>query len=1316
MLRPPTASIAPSVLVFSRRALPFHLVVAVSRSRVFVIAVVTSIGLAAAGFLWSGARFGWTASERPSRLQADLARRIAPRVDVVKAAAVRAAALGDLVDAATTSRDRVAELFRRLSALHPTADAASVTIWIPTGSRPDHRALAWTDGPSENIGPGTLELAPMLFAAAGAGGLRLVYLQPIMQADRRVGVAAAEVILSTASIPGPSHRIPLVGSLAGPVPVVALDGVNATPRGGDLRVSADDGTALFDVTVAPDQLSASITTFRWRVIAVALIPWSIVVAGLFTAALRRRCAGRTAVQWLAWTAVLVLGVAALTYAVCTVLQLSAIPDVWLDAVWALAALATAAFVGGDALRRVTPLHAHRSPLQFVAQQLLAGVFLAGGVGVTEWLWQHRVNPASIEQWNLPVLPSSIPVALTLISLLLSQIATAWLAASALGLMASRWRIARSASRLMVAVALWLVPLLVWLAIMPRHAGWPLATALVVAAALAAFGVFANPLRRHYRHSSEVRRMVLLFAALFAPVLAAYPLAAASADQATRALIERDYGPATQAAQQPESLMAALTQVRENIDSMTDLPDLLREAGATVSGTELGFRVWNRTSLARGWIPSQIELYGPARTLVSKFAFNVPEVGILAPAAERTWPGTGCEWDAFGGVARLGAGERRMLHAERQLCGAGGEFLGAVVVRIVPDYRTLPFVASANPYYDAVGASDRPRADTRVSDLQVVVYGWSLRPIFVSGRTAWPLDQPIADQVYRSRQSFWTDRTLEERTHHVFFMNDRGGIYAVGYPSPTTLQHATRLAESAAILLLLFLIYLASTAIRWPAISSSAPPLGRLLAEIRSSFHRKLLLYFIAAAVLPVIVFAVAFGADMTSRLRADVEAEAGSVVLMARRVLDELSAAQGQNSESRPMPTDDVMVWTRQVVDQDVNLFEGSELRATSQRDLFTSRLLPTRTLATVYQRIAFEQRPVFVAADQLGAFRYLVAAAPVPGLGRDVILTVPLASRQREIERQIDELTQGVLTGAVALVLFAAALGASVAGRVSNPIARLTRATRLVAAGRFDEKLVADTEDELGRLVQDFNTMTQVLLAQRAELARTNQLKAWAEMSRQVAHDIKNPLTPIQLAAEHLQRVHDDAKRPLGAVVDQCLTTVLGQVKLLRKIASEFSTFAGSPTPRFESVSIAHLLETIVEPYRPTLPAHTKLVLSVDSGLPSVQTDRTLLARALTNLVENALQAMPTGGTLTVSAGRTSESIQIQLADTGVGMDQEGVRRAFEPYFSTKTAGSGLGLANARRNIELCGGQIELASSPGEGTIVTVTVPLDRRAAPGPS
>jgi nitrogen fixation/metabolism regulation signal transduction histidine kinase len=213
--------------------------------------------------------------------------------------------------------------------------------------------------------------------------------------------------------------------------------------------------------------------------------------------------------------------------------------------------------------------------------------------------------------------------------------------------------------------------------------------------------------------------------------------------------------------------------------------------------------------------------------------------------------------------------------------------------------------------------------------------------------------------------------------------------------------------------------------------------------------------------------------------------------------------------------------------------------------------------------------------------------------------------------------------------------------------------------------------------------------------------------MARQVAHEIKNPLTPIQLAAEHLQRVHEDQQRPLGPVFDQCLTTIMRQVRLLRQIASEFSSFAGQVKPRFAAVNVPDLVSDVVGPYRPGLPEQIRVNVDVPGDLPAVWVDRTLIARALTNLVENAVQAMPGGGQLSVGARDAGEGVVITVADTGVGMDAEAVRRAFEPYFSTKTAGSGLGLANAKRNIELCGGAIEIESAPGAGAKVTVTLPV---------
>jgi nitrogen fixation/metabolism regulation signal transduction histidine kinase len=212
--------------------------------------------------------------------------------------------------------------------------------------------------------------------------------------------------------------------------------------------------------------------------------------------------------------------------------------------------------------------------------------------------------------------------------------------------------------------------------------------------------------------------------------------------------------------------------------------------------------------------------------------------------------------------------------------------------------------------------------------------------------------------------------------------------------------------------------------------------------------------------------------------------------------------------------------------------------------------------------------------------------------------------------------------------------------------------------------------------------------------------------MARQVAHEIKNPLTPIQLSAEHLARVHADRGRPLGPVFDQCVTTILGQVRLLRQIAGEFSNFAASPTPQIVRIDVPAFLDEIVAPYRGS-ETHIRTEVRAAADVPAMAADRTLLARALTNIIENSRQAMPSGGAIVVSAERGPGAfVTIAVSDTGVGMDAAAQARAFDPYFSTKTGGSGLGLPNAKRNVELCGGTLRLASAPGQGTTITAELP----------
>jgi signal transduction histidine kinase len=941
-----------------------------------------------------------------------------------------------------------------------------------------------------------------------------------------------------------------------------------------------------------------------------------------------------------------------------------------------------------------------APIRFVLEQLTAGVLVAASVAGTAWLVARRIQPDRLSSWSSTIFPIDPAGLIEIWTLLLLVLALSWSTAAILGGIVARWRLGVARFTTLVAALLWTLP---FLAFLVTAGDWvPRGPAIVLLTSYVAFALFATWLRRYYRHSTQSMRLVLGFAALLSPFAAVYPMTAVLVERTTRAVIERDYARLT--AGQSDDIRRVLLETQGQIDRMANLPAQVRARAGQPVESQTAFVVWTNTSLSRTRVVSDIELYGPDRALISRFTLNLPDY--LYRASARTWEGADCQWEVSGDVTRFGGADRTMLHAQRGLCDASGQVVGAVVLHVAPtDFRALRFVSAPNPYGGMLGMA--PIASPALPGLEVVVYGWSLQPLFTSSRLAWSVDPPLFARLYIDGRPFWTTRDAEGRRYHVHFVQNRAGIYALGYPALTAFEHAERLAEIVAVTAVLFVLIQLGTMVYAPLAARPNAPLRVLLHEIRTSFYRKLFLFFVFVAIGPLLLFTLAFGAYMDAKFRADVEAEAENIVTAARRVFEQVASVEEPAGQRLVPLSDDLMVWIRQLIDQDVNLFEGSELVATSQRDLYNSGLLPTRTPAVLYRRIVLERLPSFVAEDQ----QYLAAASPLPARGPEAVLSVPLASRQREIELESDELYRGVLVGSVVVVLFAAGLGAWFASRVSDPVSRLTRATRLIAAGRLDVRIAADTADELRRLVDDFNTMTATLVAQRAELARANQLKAWNEMARQVAHEIKNPLTPIQLAAEHLQRVHADGGHALGTVFDQCLETILGQVRLLRRIASDFANFAAEPTPKLESLHLGRVIEEVVGPYRFGLADSFKVHTHVPAGLPPVSADRTMLQRALTNLVENAIQAMPTGGSLEVAAEATDGHVVLTVTDTGIGMNEAALSRAFEPFFSTKTGGSGLGLANARRSIELQRGTIAISSVSGRGTTVTIRL----RAGSGP-
>lgn len=232
------------------------------------------------------------------------------------------------------------------------------------------------------------------------------------------------------------------------------------------------------------------------------------------------------------------------------------------------------------------------------------------------------------------------------------------------------------------------------------------------------------------------------------------------------------------------------------------------------------------------------------------------------------------------------------------------------------------------------------------------------------------------------------------------------------------------------------------------------------------------------------------------------------------------------------------------------------------------------------------------------------------------------------------------------------------------------------------------------------------LLLDDVTDLMRSNQLEAWAEMARAIAHEIKNPLTPIQLSADHLARLLADSGVLPSPSVEACLVTIGKQVKNLYEIAGEFSTYARLPDLTLQRMAADEFLREALSPYRSAPPPGIELEERYETSA-LIRIDVRVLARALVNLIENAFVAMPDGGCLAIRSREENGQVLIEVEDNGSGLSDEVRRRLFEPYFSTKSSGTGLGLAIVKRTVEAHQGTIDVSSGPARGTQFCIRLPI---------
>jgi two-component system, NtrC family, nitrogen regulation sensor histidine kinase NtrY len=339
------------------------------------------------------------------------------------------------------------------------------------------------------------------------------------------------------------------------------------------------------------------------------------------------------------------------------------------------------------------------------------------------------------------------------------------------------------------------------------------------------------------------------------------------------------------------------------------------------------------------------------------------------------------------------------------------------------------------------------------------------------------------------------------------------------------------------------------------------------------------------------------------------------------------------------------------------------------------------------------------------------VHAIPLQGQDDQVLGVLLIASSVRPYVELQQQIGSAALLAAGAGIVLAILFSGWAAARVTRPVTQLADGARSVAAGNWNTQVPVKSSDELGALAESFNRMTSELLDQKERLVQTERVAAWRDLARRLAHELKNPMFPLQLTVENLIRARQNPEQ-FEEVFQESSATLLAEIANLNSIVSRFSEFSRMPQPEFRSVQINDVVQNVARLFQAQLRSgdltSVEINLELAKSLPIIAADPDLLHRALSNLVLNALDAMPGGGRLTLRTSDSGDGVTLEISDTGAGLTPEECERVFTPYYTSKSHGTGLGLAIVQSVVSDHGGRISVRSEVGHGTTFVIALPTN--------
>ncbi len=393
----------------------------------------------------------------------------------------------------------------------------------------------------------------------------------------------------------------------------------------------------------------------------------------------------------------------------------------------------------------------------------------------------------------------------------------------------------------------------------------------------------------------------------------------------------------------------------------------------------------------------------------------------------------------------------------------------------------------------------------------------------------------------------------------------------------------------------------------------------------------------------------------------------------------------------------------------DINMYDiDGYLVATSRPKVFNVGLLSEQMNPVAFKHVKHLKQSEFIQTERIGQLNYSSAYQPVYNAKNILLGYINLQhfGQQREFENQIQKFLVAIINVFILLLAISIILAIFISNWLTAPLRILQSSFSRVKFGKHNEQIHYEKDDEIGALVKDYNKKLEELEFAAQQLAKNEREIAWREMAKQVAHEIKNPLTPMKLSVQHLLRSYNPEDPKSAEKLTSVANSIIEQIDALTKIANEFSTFAKMPMPNEEKIELVQLITNVIDLFIGTEDVH--LTVRSSNEKIFVMGDKDQFVRVFNNLIKNAVQAIPRDreGRVEIEIEKQRNQVVILIKDNGVGIDDNQRSKIFVPYFTTKNTGTGLGLAMVKQMIENHKGTIEFESLKDQGTTFIIRVP----------